>query len=516
MVVTKEDLYDRLVNQAGFDKDEVDSFFSVYSLKDWLTAINAGDLTVYRLEQKIDEWLNYENPMDESTTLTEGWTSAYEWQSADDVRDALKEEEISSDWKFVKNFGNFFCYQRKDGRPLVCYYLIQKMGNREWGYKDIGVYPGMKYNAGAAAWLKNALTEYGSTAIEPGDFKGYWDWIEEGNTNKDKVSDMKNQLKAGDKVEIHGHVVIFERPYNKQAFAGHVEDENETYKWYYREIEKVLTESMRENMEDYIMEQQDYINGLCDENGFNVFFDEDTLSGVIEKDGKEVDVQFEIDGDVVTANGVEIYEFFDSFDEDIDADFGVRQFEDPDDLEESISLLESAGYRVVHNEELDEAINNPDDPATSRQLWALFCMTKKDYRGKGLTKQQASDLIGELKSGKKIEDVGEKNQKEDENALVKVGDIYHRHWGYDMSINTYYKVLMVRGKKATVVELGKKVISGCLQQGKVVPDEKNRETKTTIALIKPDGSLRIRFMGDGNYDTYHKWDGQPDYEDHMD
>jgi hypothetical protein len=256
--------------------------------------------------------------------------------------------------------------------------------------------------------------------------------------------------------------------------------------------------------------------------------------------------------------------------------------ENPDDLEESISLLESAGYRVINetvdivdevmdllkhygydedtieNEIMDykfiddlaedgynaeeivdkllyavygrkgkftestmnEAINNPDDPATSRQLWALFCMTKKDYRGKGLTKQQASDLIGELKSGKKIEDVGEnkpvKNQKEDENALVKVGDIYHRHWGYDMSINTYYKVLMVRGKKATVVELGKKVISGCLQQGKVVPDEKNRETKTTIALIKPDGSLRIRFMGDGNYDTYHKWDGQPDYEDHMD
>jgi hypothetical protein len=258
MVITKEDLYDRLVNQAGFDKDEVDSFFTVYSLKDWLSAINAGDLTVYRLEQKIDEWLNYENPMEESTTLTEGWTSAYEWQSVDDVRDALKEEEISSDWKFVKNFGNFFCYQRKDGRPLVCYYLIQKMGGREWGYKDIGVYPGMKYNASAAAWLKNALIEYGSTAIEPGDFKGYWDWIEEGNTNKDKVSDMKSQLKAGDKVEIRGNIIIFERPYNKQAFAGHVEDEDKTYKWYYRDIEKVLTENMRENMD--LQEAIEFLN----------------------------------------------------------------------------------------------------------------------------------------------------------------------------------------------------------------------------------------------------------------
>lgn len=171
---------------------------------------------------------------------------------------------------------------------------------------------------------------------------------------------------------------------------------------------------------------------------------------------------------------------------------------------------------VDESVQMNEAINNPDEPATSRQLWALFCMTKKDYRGKGLTKQQASDLIGELKSGKKIENSDDNKTKNDDNALVKVGDIYHRQWGYDMTINTYYKVLMVRGKKATVVELGKKVISGSLQQGKVVPDEKNRETKTTIALIKPDGSLRIRFMGDGDYGTYHKWDGKPDYEDHMD
>lgn len=262
---------------------------------------------------------------------------------------------------------------------------------------------------------------------------------------------------------------------------------------------------MKENFDKV---QQDFIKGLCNENGFNVYFNEDTLSGVLEKDGKEVDVQFEIDADVVLVNGVEFYEFLDSFDEVVD-------------LEEATSLLESAGYRVVRNEVLDEAINNPDDPATSRQLWALFCITKKDYRGKGLTKQQASDLIGELNSGKKIEDktTDEKNQKEDENALVKVGDIYHRHWGYDMSINTYYKVLNVKGKKAEVIELAKKAIKGSLMQGEVVPVDdtpRSKNTQTTIALIKPDGSLRIRFMGDGDYDTYHKWDGKPDYEDHMD
>jgi hypothetical protein len=39
-------------------------------------------------------------------------------------------------------------------------------------------------------------------------------------------------------------------------------------------------------------------------------------------------------------------------------------------------------------------------PATKKQLWALFCITKKDYRDSGLTIDQASELIAEL-NGKK-------------------------------------------------------------------------------------------------------------------
>lgn len=195
------------------------------------------------------------------------------------------------------------------------------------------------------------------------------------------------------------------------------------------------------------------------------------------------------------------YDAYDIADELLDAVYGNVNLDVDEDEDET---------------KMNEAL---EGPATSKQLWTLFKLTHKDYRGQDLSKQAASDMIGELLGKKKNGDTTPKPIKapaSDENSPVKVGEIYHRNWGYDMSINTYYKVLMVRGKKATVVELGKKVISGSLQQGKVVPDEKNRETKTTIALIKPDGSLRIRFMGDGNYETYHKWDGQPDYEDHMD
>lgn len=34
--------------------------------------------------------------------------------------------------------------------------------------------------------------------------------------------------------------------------------------------------------------------------------------------------------------------------------------------------------------------------ATSRQLWALYCITKKDYRNKNLSKEEAEKLISEL------------------------------------------------------------------------------------------------------------------------
>lgn len=35
-------------------------------------------------------------------------------------------------------------------------------------------------------------------------------------------------------------------------------------------------------------------------------------------------------------------------------------------------------------------------PATSRQLWALYCITKKDYRNENLSKEDAAKLITEL------------------------------------------------------------------------------------------------------------------------
>jgi len=41
-----------------------------------------------------------------------------------------------------------------------------------------------------------------------------------------------------------------------------------------------------------------------------------------------------------------------------------------------------------------------EGPATKRQLWALFCATKKDYRNSNLTKKEASDLLAKTNETK--------------------------------------------------------------------------------------------------------------------
>ena len=44
--------------------------------------------------------------------------------------------------------------------------------------------------------------------------------------------------------------------------------------------------------------------------------------------------------------------------------------------------------------------NNAERPATKKQLWALYCLTKKDYRGQDLTMMDASSLIKRMQAEK--------------------------------------------------------------------------------------------------------------------
>lgn len=66
------------------------------------------------------------------------------------------------------------------------------------------------------------------------------------------------------------------------------------------------------------------------------------------------------------------------------------------------------------------------EPATSRQLWALFCATKVDHRNAGLSKQQASEMIGALKKeGTKAKAVKRSEDKSNDKLFQQLYDKAH-------------------------------------------------------------------------------------------
>lgn len=52
---------------------------------------------------------------------------------------------------------------------------------------------------------------------------------------------------------------------------------------------------------------------------------------------------------------------------------------------------------------------NANRAATKKQLWALYCITKKDYRNENLTMQQASEMIEKFNAAKVVGNIGVNN-----------------------------------------------------------------------------------------------------------
>lgn len=188
------------------------------------------------------------------------------------------------------------------------------------------------------------------------------------------------------------------------------------------------------------------------------------------------------------------------------------------EFSEAKQILNESGYQLI-----DEAL---EGPATSKQLWTLYKLTKKDYRGQDLSKEDAFKMIGELLKNKENASTENKETpvkkapktakpKINDNPLVKVGDIFSFSFGYDMTINQYYKVLSTKGKKAQVVEIGKKWVSGDPgYTGEVVPVPEREIDEPITALIKDDGNIRVKMYG--KYYTAYPDSGKPSYENHMD
>ncbi len=83
-----------------------------------------------------------------------------------------------------------------------------------------------------------------------------------------------------------------------------------------------------------------------------------------------------------------------------------------------------------------KVIYNPDGPATKRQLYALYCIYKKDYRNTNLSKGQADKMIKEH------------NKKQIQNALKKTSKVitpvnieFEMHSYVKKHIEKVYKVI---------------------------------------------------------------------------
>ena len=112
-------------------------------------------------------------------------------------------------------------------------------------------------------------------------------------------------------------------------------------------------------------------------------------------------------------------------------------------------------------------------PATARQLWALYCITKKDYRSENLTYEKASQLIAEL---------GDPNYKKAKTETSEKS-IADRLFDY-IATPEYFK----------------EVKSNCVVTGYV-------ESTDLLGNRIPD-TPRYAFVGHGCGITYLKYDGR--------
>jgi hypothetical protein len=95
---------------------------------------------------------------------------------------------------------------------------------------------------------------------------------------------------------------------------------------------------------------------------------------------------------------------------------------------------------------------------------------------------------------------------EEKAKSIKVGDIYYTSWGYDQTNIDFYKVLDVRGKKATLVKVGKNRVEGEKSYDFVVPAPDPEGSEPFNKMVGEYG-FKIK-----EYAYATAWDGTPKIE----
>lgn len=112
-----------------------------------------------------------------------------------------------------------------------------------------------------------------------------------------------------------------------------------------------------------------------------------------------------------------------------------------------------------------------------------------------------------------------KGEKVETQAGVKVGDIFHCSWGYDMTINDYYQVVALTpsGKSVKVRKLNKELVNaGEYFSGREMPKKnsfvgENVKTHRLQKSYMDTPQIKI-----SEYSWARLWDGSSNYFNHMD
>lgn len=100
---------------------------------------------------------------------------------------------------------------------------------------------------------------------------------------------------------------------------------------------------------------------------------------------------------------------------------------------------------------------------------------------------------------------------------VKIGDIFYTSYGYDMTIVTFYQVIKVTAKRATVRAIASKIVKGDNFTGECVPVEDTFISEKTISTgtdksYYGDSSILKNINGHFGY----RFDEKPVYFNHLD
>ncbi len=98
---------------------------------------------------------------------------------------------------------------------------------------------------------------------------------------------------------------------------------------------------------------------------------------------------------------------------------------------------------------------------------------------------------------------------------IKVGDIFYTSWGYGQTNIDFYKVLEVRGRAITFVQIGydrRDAIENCFEQYKVTPDPNNEIGKPFKKIVQVTYSRYSKTVGHHitltSYANMYEWGGE--------